>query len=919
MMRLLIILAVAVALVSAGRVMADSGNITGKVLDAKTKDPLPFSNVVVVGTPYGAMTMADGSFFIRNIPEGSYTLRATFMGYEAQEEVDVEVRTYVTTEINFRLLKTVLRAADEVLVTAERPMVEVDVPSTVRSVDEDELKEMAVTDIEDVVGLQAGVIESDDEIHIRGGRTDETLYIIDGVRMKDMLSGQSSLMDVSAKSVAEMDVITGGYSAEYGQALSGVVNVKLKEGGSTTKGYVEYSTDHMPFTETDLDYFNTDNFEAGIEGPEPLTTKVLPVLGLRLPGQLTYFCGISARLTDTHLPSITDMPGSPDLKSAYKDNFLGIKFDYSDLALRGENKWQAFGKLVWKYSSTHKFGLSLTKNIAIDQGYFRYDPYDVERDVSGYQHEWAHHLDHWPVYTEDTNSLVFSWNQMINANAFHVLRVSRFFNCVHADVAGMRWTEYEEPYYTHPYFTETGDADLWHDRYIETYNLSWDLTKRFPPHHQVKTGFNTSYENAQFVIIRQPWIADPTGDELGGIHDLFHIYPNTGALYMQDKINFEGLIGDIGLRYDYWFPGEQVERAIADTTRDMIAPSTREGFYRDTNELFGRRFKGHLSPRIAISFPITDRDNLFFNYGHFTQWPNYIYIYSKLASVSSEEFPLIGNPNLNPEISVQYEIGARHQFTQTVAANITLFYKDVYDYPTSARFSVPGQGDLFLYVNRDYSRSRGIEIEIKKKRAGLVGGAFSYTYSIATGKSSDPNAQKLVQESGIDVKTGEASLAEEYMYWNRPHKINVSVTMGMRKGETRKLWGMNLPDDWILSLQYLLQSGKAYTPQQSGQETGKRSSENGPWDNILDVRFTKYFAYGGGRAKIFLDVDNVFNDRKVRRIDYETGEAYQAGVGNYRFEEGETDASRLRKILATSDPSIYGNPRRARLGLGVEW
>ena len=910
---------VLILLLAASTASADPGNIAGKVFDGKTKEPLPFANVVIVGTPYGAMSMEDGSFFIRNIPEGKYTVKASYMGYESEEKSDVVVKPYETTEIEFKLFKTVLRTTKEVVVTAERPMVEVDVPSTVRSVTEEDLKEMPVTDIEDVVGLQAGVIESDDEIHIRGGRTDETLYIIDGVKMKDLISGKSSLVDVSARSVAEMDVITGGYSAEFGQALSGIVNVKLKEGGSKTSGYIDYSADHMPFFSTPLDYFNTDRLELGIEGPEPITSKLLRRMGLSVPGQVTYYLGLSARFSDTYLPSINDIPGAHGLKSSYEDNFFGRKITYRGMAPRAENKWQLFGKLVWRPSSSNKFGISFTKTISIDQGYRRYDPYDVTRELSGYQHEWSRYLDSALVYTEDTNTLSFTWNQFLGENAFHVFRLSRFFNCVHADVAGKHWHDYTEPDDAGilgdkdtPFFIETGNADLWHDRYVETYSISWDLTRRFPPHHQIKTGITTSFENVQYIFIRRPWIHDP--DSLGEFHDIFHIYPSRGAFYIQDKIDFEGLIGDIGLRYDYWFPGEQVERAIADTTRLAITPTTRQNFYRDTHEIFGRRFKGHLSPRIAISHPITDRDNLFFNYGHFSQIPSYIWVYSKLSSVSSERFPLIGNPNLNPEISVQYEIGARHQFTETIAGNITVFYKDIYDYPTSTKFEKPGVGEMFIYRNIDYARSRGIEIELRMKRKGFFGGSLVYTYSIATGKSSDPNTLKLIQEQGGDVGAREASLAEEYLFWNRPHKLNIHLEFRMYKDDVRRIFGLKLPSDWALNLQWLIQSGKAYTPREHGQDIGKRYSKNGPHDNLLDLKFTKYFEVGRAKIKAYLQVKNVFNDRRVRRIDPETGQAPKPGVGTYR---DQGDSEYVKNML--SDPSIYGPPRRAQLGIGVEW
>jgi outer membrane receptor protein involved in Fe transport len=904
---------------------AQTGNISGKVIDATTKDPLPFANVIVVGTTLGAMSMGDGSYFIKNVPEGTHAVKASFMGYEPDEKEAVAVKAYATAQVDFKLLKTVLRSAKEVLVTADRPMVEVDVPSTVRNVSEEELKTMPVRSIEDIVGLQAGIVKTEEGIHIRGGRADETLYRIDGVEMKELISGKSALLTVSAKSVAEMDVITGGYSAQYGQALSGIVNVELKEGGSTTKGYLEYSADHMPFKKTRLDYWGTDTFEAGIDGPEPISSKILPLIGLRLPGQVTYSIGVSGEATDTHLPSINRIPGAHGLTSSYEDNFLGIKIRYKGLAPREENKWQTYGKVTWRLSSNNKFALSFTKAIAIDQGYSRYNAYDVTRETSGYRHAWSRRLDHYLTYTDDANSIGLSWNQIINQNTFHVLRLSRFFNCQHADVRGKAWTDttisgYRQPDdYSElgnkdtPFFIETGSADLWSDTYTEAYSIGWDLTSRIPPHHRVKAGLSTSLENAQYIIIREPWVDDPDG--LGLFHDVFHIYAARGAFYAEDNVNFEGLIGQFGLRYDYWFPGEQVERAIADTSIVAITPTTRQNFYRDTKEIFGRRVKGHLSPRIAISHPITDRDNLFFNYGHFTQIPNYLWIYSKLSSVSSELLPQIGNPNLNSEISVSYEIGARHQFTENVAGNFTLFYKDIYDYPTSTRFEVAGVGQMLIYRNIDYARSRGIEIEVKKKVSRLWGGSVVYTYSVATGKSSDPNTLKLIQEQGGSVGAAEASLAEEYLSWNKPHKISLNLQVRVPEHERPRLWGVALPSHWDMNAQWLIQNGKAYPTPTDPEELGKRYSKNGPWDNLLNLKLTKYFGGRSVKTKVYLDIQNLLDDRTVRRIDSYTGKAPVLGKGNYKPQPGEI----LSTINALSDPSIFGAPRSARLGMGIEW
>jgi outer membrane receptor protein involved in Fe transport len=133
---------------------------------------------------------------------------------------------------------------------------------------------------------------------------------------------------------------------------------------------------------------------------------------------------------------------------------------------------------------------------------------------------------------------------------------------------------------------------------------------------------------------------------------------------------------------------------VADTSRPAITPGMRRGVEQDTITLFGHHLKARFSPRIAVSHPVTDRTKLFYNYGRFSQWPTYFYVYSKIGSVSSEDFPLVGNVNLDPEVSSQFEFGAAHEFSDRLSANLTFFFKDQYDYPTP--FRRLGQADFFI-------------------------------------------------------------------------------------------------------------------------------------------------------------------------------------------------------------------------------
>ena len=152
------------------------------------------------------------------------------------------------------------------------------------------------------------------------------------------------------------------------------------------------------------------------------------------------------------------------------------------------------------------------------------------------------------------------------------------------------------------------------------------------------------------------------------------------------------------------------------------------------------------------------------------------------------------------------------------------------------------------------------------------------------------------------------------MFWNRPHKFNVNFQFRMPPDEHHRLWGVPIPSDWEANAQWLLQSGKAYTPTVGGTQSAKAYSKNAAWDDLLDLRVAKYFGRGAAKTKVYLEVKNLLNRRTLRRIDSETGKAPAVNKGNYLCQN-----NCAYTCQPVSDPSIYGSPRTARLGMGMEW
>ncbi|MDH7528831.1 MAG: carboxypeptidase-like regulatory domain-containing protein, partial [Ignavibacteria bacterium] len=146
-----------------------TGKIAGRVTDARTGEGIPFANVIIEGTTLGAATNLEGYYTIINVPPGVYTLRASVVGYETKIVTNVRVNIDLTTRIDFELREKTVELGQEVVVTATRPLVQKDLTASTSVVGSDLISELPVTEVRDVLTLQAGVIVSaGGGIHVRG-------------------------------------------------------------------------------------------------------------------------------------------------------------------------------------------------------------------------------------------------------------------------------------------------------------------------------------------------------------------------------------------------------------------------------------------------------------------------------------------------------------------------------------------------------------------------------------------------------------------------------------------------------------------------------------------------------------------------------------------------------------------------------
>jgi hypothetical protein len=220
------------------------GKIKGKVTDLTSGEPLIGANVLVLGTSFGAATDVNGNYTITNLEAGVYQVRASFVGYQTVTYSNIRVNADLTTELDFKLPGEGIEL-QQVNVIAEKPLINKSSTNANRITTSDVLEALPTRGIDNILGLTPGVVLQDKNIFIRGGRQDEVGFYLEGASITDPVVGGEYYHVQDA--VEEIQVQSGGYTAEYGGANAGIVYTQVKSGTPDLKASVEYITDNITF------------------------------------------------------------------------------------------------------------------------------------------------------------------------------------------------------------------------------------------------------------------------------------------------------------------------------------------------------------------------------------------------------------------------------------------------------------------------------------------------------------------------------------------------------------------------------------------------------------------------------------------------------------------------------------------------
>ena len=576
-MRRLLKLIICIFILAPAVFSGTTGKITGLVTDADTGFPLPGANVIIEGTSLGAASNLQGEYIIINVPPGIYSIKATMMGYNSVKVTEVRVSVDLTSRVNFPLNPTVLEMGQEVTIVAERPLIRKDVTSSRTTISSKEIEEMPVESFSQVLELQAGVVKgSGGEFHIRGGRSGEVAYLIDGLSVND---GYSAGMIVSIENTAiqEMEVVSGTFNAEYGQAMSGVVNIVTKEGSSKFSGNLStYIGDYvsarhaiyMPEAfDVDVIYDGENNpVEADtLKGPydasrshldelDPLNFKNLdfslsgPIPIFREKEKLTFFA--SGRLYKNEGWLYGRRIYSPEDSSSFEISDFR-NFPTGDRAYVSMNPYRSLSgqsKLAYKITPVMKLTFGSLINDIDYKSYshsFKYTPEGTyQRFRNGY-----------------TNYLTFTHS--LSPLTFYSFKASNLYNYyrhyVYEDPLDSRYVSSRRFNASSGYRFYAGGVQMGHFYRKTTTNIyKFELVSQVNNVHQIKSGaefkWNKIFRDDFSVLLDESTGWKPEVPLVNTtIHDKYTNYPKEFSAYFQDKIELKDMIVNVGVRFEYFY------------------------------------------------------------------------------------------------------------------------------------------------------------------------------------------------------------------------------------------------------------------------------------------------------------------------------------------------------------------------------
>lgn len=872
-----------------GFLFSSNGKLTGTITQKSDNAPAVGVNIMIADTYLGAASGQDGRFVILNIPPGTYSVRVDAIGFAPVVLQNVRITTSQTTEINIKLDESVVEG-QEVTVVAERPLIQKDLTASQRVTTAKEIADMPVESFLGVLSTHAGVNKSaDGALHVRGGRSNEVGYYIGGVSMSNPFFTNSLAVGLSNKALEEMKLVSGAFNAEYGNAMSGVVNVKVKDGGKKYQGSLSYyAGDYNSNAEDIFPNISDQSFTANTTLDAFVSGPVIPGLG----DKLTFNISVRRNQSEGYLNGIREhSPGDFAYFPPSGNWYIQMTGDSNYVPMNPSESNNFLSKFTWRLSPRIKISTQSIMSQSQSKSYSHAYKYNPEGIATGYTQNNNHSL-------QINHSL--SPKSFYEGNVF--FSDTDYKNYLYADTLDQRYvnTDYINTEPTSATFL-FGGTQMGHTyRNSKSVGGKFDFTSQISSNHEIKTGF--SFRNDNLVERNLTVLFDQNFDEptvLSENKSPYHIFYDKDAVqysaYIQDKMEYSSMIMNAGIRYDVFVPNDS-------TIANLLYPEA------DQKEA---KTKTMVSPRVGVSLPITEKGIFHFSYGHFYQMPTLRNLYRE-SYFGAGLAPTVGNPDLKPEKTVLYEFGFQQQFGNLIGMDFNVFYKDIRELLAlqSIRYNSPNYGpsNYSIYLNKDYGSARGLTLSITKRYDPVSRTSLwvDYTYQKSEGNSVNSGSFYFSALSGTEEEKLIVPLS-----WDQSHLLNTTLIVGD-------------PSKTTLGIIGKISTGWPYTPSiPNANFIPKPNSGRKPIQRNVDAKLETRVSVQGYRVALFVRVYNLFDLRNERYVFDDTGTAkYTYEYRSNQESEQLIENYGMPGLHTWEDyvtrPNYYSAPRSFKVGLSLD-
>lgn len=950
-----------------GNVFAQTGRIAGDITVAGSDETLPGVNVIIDGLQIGAASNIDGYYSIINVPPGTYTLRASAVGFATVVIEDVRVNIDQTTIVDIALREQAFEG-DEVVVVATRPVVERDVASSRANISSEQIESLPVTNVGQVVGLQAGIQGGT----IRGLASEYSQWSLGGISLRDERDN-TPYNAISLVSVAEVQVQTGGFNAEHGNVQSGIVNIVTKEGSRDRYNadvifrYTPPAQKHFgpaandpnsyfmrPFLDDEVAWTGTQNgawdrytqrqypeFEGWIAVSESHMDPSSPYFGLSPAAAQQVFLWQKRKdfaITEPDydldigfggpVPLMSNRLGNlrfwashrrsqemylyPLSRDRYEDHSTHIKVT-SDL-VQGRGMKLSVETLFGSQTGTNDnnsglpgifrgpAGIASAPNmhsyqdgVIFASDYFA--PTQVDRFVIGAK--FTHSLDSDTFYEIQLSNFQSSYSTNPSPRRDHTtLRV--FGNGFEADEAPFGFMPLPSDGIGDGMRMGVGMSNSRDSSSVNYFTADFDITRQVNRYLQLKSGLEFVRTHSQVNYARFDEYL-PSQNQISK----WDKKPLRGGAYAQTRLEFEGMVANVGLRLDYsyantkWYEFDPFNPALGNQNFDQLD---------ELLELSDTDHQLFLSPRIGVSFPITIESKLFFNYGHFRSMPTPENLYMVRQSLLNERVARIANPNLPLPQTVAYELGYEHNILQNYLVRVAGFYSDITNHSELVTFiSSNRQVQYSMTEPNRYRDHRGIEATLERRGGRYFRGFVNYTYTVtSTGRFDFATQYQNPAQQREYERTTTAN--DQLRPVARPY-ARMSLDFFTPAGFGPEWGGFRPLQSWRLNLLGSWQAGRYFT-WAGGGAAPRGIVNNVQWRDYynLEFRVSREFEVAGTRIQLFMDMDNVLNTRHMSQFasyGYSEGEDYNRYMRSLHLPKEVLDELTYAAVPGNDRPGDY--------------